>query len=148
MGELALIGEEVERQVAQLDPPSFCVECDAPEGGCSHSGARYHDSWFEYKTGPGTIDTAFKDWFARNDHGFDGQEKSGPKPRSLVMIVAELEPWVFLNDGLRERLEEAYALNPVQVSLMSAELRRSLEGGKIMSPGGTLVNRLKGIKSA
>jgi hypothetical protein len=151
LSELETIGPEVALQVAQLEPPSFCVACDAREGECGHGGARYHESWFEYQTAPGSgkIDPQYRDWFDANPHGFENQEeRPAPKARPFEKILAELEPWIFLNESLRSRLEEAYHSNPLQTSLMSADLRFALEAGKLLNPGGTLVNRLKGIKPA
>lgn len=151
MPELETIGPEVARQVEQLTPPSFCVACDAAEGECDHRGARYHESWFEYQTAPGSgkIRPEYEVWFHRNDHGFENlEERSAPKPRSLATVRAELSPWVYFDDSLESRLEAAYELNPHQVSLLSADLRGGFEAGRIEKPGGTLVSALKKIKPA
>jgi len=133
--------------VTQRTPPSFCIECDAAEGECYHVGARYHEPWFELRNG-GVLNPEYRDWFERNDHPRGAEQREGPKPRSLVAIRAELHPWVYLDDSLDSRLAAAYELNPSQVSLLSADLRRGLESGRIASPAGALANALKKIKPA
>lgn len=142
----------VAEPVEQIDPPSFCVHCDAAAGECDHTGPRYHDSWLELQTAPGSgkILPQYEAWFQRNEHGFDneGQTREAPKPRPLDVIQRELVPWIFLNERLTARLTEAYERNPHQVSLLSAELRRSLEAGRIENPSGTLYNELGKIREA
>lgn len=131
--------------VRQKTPPSFCVACDAAEGKCAHGGARYHESWFEYQTAPGSgkIDPQYRDWFDSNPHGHEG--RSEPKPRSFQSILDGLTLHMWLDDGAREGLEEAYRKSPLQTSYLTAEVVRSCESGQIRSPLGLLKKRLREV---
>lgn len=142
------IAPEIARQVAQLVPPSFCVECDAPEGECPHNGARYHLSWFEYQTAPGSgkIKPEYEEWFHRNDHGFDSK-KPLPEAKPLAHLLAALEAWVDLTPSLERQLNEAYKLEPLKVTKITEVVVKAGEDG-FRSPGGILVNRLKEIRSS
>lgn len=148
MAELETIGPEVVRQVAQITPPSFCVACDAPEGECAHTGARYHDSWFELQTKPGSgkIKPEYEEWFHRNDHGFDSKRPE-PEAKPLAHLLVALEPWVDLTPSLERQLSEAYKLEPLKTTKITEVVVKAGEDG-FRAPGGILVNRLKEIRSS
>jgi hypothetical protein len=110
-----------------------------------HTGARYHESWFTFRNG-GALNPDYRDWWESNPFSYVPEERPGPKTRTLEAIREELGPWVFLNERMSARLEEAFERNPQQTSLMSSDLRRGLESGRIENPAGALYNELGKIR--
>lgn len=129
--------------VEQLSPPSFCVQCDAPTGECLHGGARYHESWFEYQTTPGSgqIRPEFRDWFQENPFGYGPAPE--PKARELTAIVSGLSRFFYLEESVHNALASAYEREPLKVSQLTAEIQLGCESGRLKRPTGLLLKLLK-----
>lgn len=130
--------------VPQIDPPSFCIECDAPVGGCNHLCKRYHESYMDhpdYKPGSGQVPAEFRDWFDRPDHSFGPVPE--PKARDLKAIVSGLERFFYLDQRLQDTLGSAYERAPLRVSQLTAEIQQGCESGRLNRPTGLLLKLLK-----
>ena len=130
--------------VRQVDPPSFCIECDAPVGGCNHGGHRYHESYMDhpdYKPGSGQVPAEYKDWFDRPDHSFGPAPE--PKPREIALIVSGLSRFFYLEERIHEALASAYERDPLKVSQLTAEIQAGCESGRLKRPTGLLLKLLK-----
>lgn len=129
--------------VEQVAPPSFCIECDAAEGKCGHGGARYHESWFEYQTAPGSgkIRPEFEEWFHGNDH--PQGDRPAPKPRSLAALSAEIDSWVDFTPRIGAQFREAYEREPLKLSRVAASVIEGAQNGTLKNPTSYLMHRLK-----
>lgn len=124
---------------------NYCCECDAPNGECSHAGARYLDP-IVYQHGSQGGWLVPENERSRFDHAPYSREQAPPKPRPLEALIETIRPLCGLDATLRKMLENAYAKQPLDVSFIVSALVRSCESPTPPSnPAGVLVNRLREV---
>lgn len=120
----------------------LCLVCDAADGECSHTGARYLDPIEYVREGEGwSVPAGERERFERAPYDTD---RTAQKPRSLDALKAMMRPYLVLDEALSALLEERYEETPLRVSLLVTEMVRGLEAGSgVYNPGGLLYRNLK-----
>jgi hypothetical protein len=71
----------------------------------------------------------------------------GQQPRPVQQLVVELEAWLDVDDRIEKQLRAVYELEPLRVTRAAAAVCAGAESGRLTSPAGLLVNRLREIAS-
>ena len=130
---------------------SWCIVCDAPIGACTHAGPRYLDAVVYEKVPEG--------W--RVPDGDERERFENPPPlalggaptppttaREVQKLIVEAEAFVDMSPSLESLLRSTYELNPVRVTRLMDSFLEAVKAGKLSSPGGFLVSRLRQMATA
>jgi hypothetical protein len=143
---------------------SYCVECDAAPGECSHGGPRYLEEVVydrakgvlqelpEVVKRPGDRKEPRRGWRAPDVERERWErpvmalavrtKPSDRQPKSLQELVVALENSIDLDHPLERLLRAAYDIEPLKVTII---VEKTLDG-QLRSPGGFLYKRLSAIE--
>jgi len=135
-----------------LHIPSYCLECDAPEGGCEHTGRRYLGH-VVYQLLEGDSPATFV-WrasladAARMEAGSgvaNVRPEAGDTPVPHGDLLSELERRTYCDDRVMSLLADAYDADALRTSRAVAGAIEAFDLGKLRSLGGIVVKRLREI---
>jgi len=150
---------EVRGEIQGVDPGeetdgtvSYCMECDAPPGGCTHTGRRYLLP-IRYERVRGDSP---KEWIWRAPaherdrlaHPQSTWPQAAPRRREVEVepiqhLVVKLEAWMEMDDTLEGTLRAEYERDPQYVSRIALACCEKAANRELRTPAGWLLARLK-----
>lgn len=123
---------------------SYCIRCDAPTGDeCGHDAPRYLEPLIYERTEEGGYRVP-----AAERERFDNPiTVERPLVNENVVpiqrLVVQLEAFVLLDKPLEKRVRSAYDVHPGKVSRIVENVVAQSQAGRLHSPGGVLVAKLR-----
>jgi hypothetical protein len=134
--------------------PTYCSECDAPEGHCGHTGPRYLD--------PPEYAPIYNPKGKRVGYNLAGDETAEherwgnppikpatptptDQPKPINQILLELEGRAVIDLKLRTALTEAHAENLRALTRLTDKYIAEHKAGGFTNPEGMLWHRLKNL---
>ncbi len=128
---------------------SYCVVCDAEPGGCTHNANRYvADIIYEPNGAGGWKVPAHEraNWAAEPQRPAKPAAGNDVPAKELSLLFEELDGPIYLDAGIKHRLEEVYELNPVRVTRLTTWFLANATGQDVRNPAGILYKRLGEIE--
>ncbi len=125
---------------------SYCVVCDSAPGDCAHHQQRYLDDITYQDNGAGGWKVP-----AHERERWDAvptpiQRTETERPKELEVLFSELDGPIYLDPGIKARIQEVYDLNPVRVTRLTTWFLANATGGNVRNPAGILWKRLGEIE--
>ena len=130
--------------LAETVPRSYCVVCDAEPGQCSHSAGRYlEEIVYERVPGEGWAVPEHERERWENPPKLAAPSRPQEQPKPIQQLVVELEAWIDLGVELERKLREVYEREPLRVTRAANSVIEATQAGRLTSPGGLLMKRLR-----
>lgn len=125
---------------------TYCVICDST-GDCGHNAARYLDDIVYEEAAAGwTPSETEKERWNRKPIAVPTRQPVPDEIPPLQRLVVELEAQVFMDSPLEMLLRSTYELDAGRTASTVAHVVEQTKLGKLRSPGGLLVKKLREIE--
>lgn len=127
---------------------SYCCTCDAPQStDCGHDSLRYLDPIVYERTEFGcwrVPDSERERW---DNPVLAERRLTNENIVPIARLIVQLEAQVLLDELLEKRIRNAYEAEPGKVSRIVEHVTEQARQGKLSSPGGLLISKLRDIGS-